>query len=192
MAAIIKECGYKLEQWRKPINRHLKRLEKQLDQTIKAKAIAKRAKKPEQDINKLTARIIRLENQMKASRDHIKSREVYAHTRNIFCMSFDGEQAETKAFDFLLWAAGARGWSMTVRSDDADSINAYTQAGAVARKAYAPQYQRHQERRAYWQGMRNDPLAPHNRDVPTEQQLTSQLSAWMAELECYEQLQIAV
>ncbi|MBV1843629.1 hypothetical protein KSX29_23945, partial [Photobacterium ganghwense] len=75
-----------------------KRLEKQLDQTIKAKAIAKQAKQDEQAINKLTARIIRLENQMRATRKAIKSREVHASTKNVFCMAFDGEQAEQKAF----------------------------------------------------------------------------------------------
>jgi len=84
MAAIIKECGYKLEQWRKPLNRSIRRIEKQLDQTIKAKSIAKQAKKPQDAINQLTSRIIRLKNRIKTQRDKIKSREVYATIRIFF------------------------------------------------------------------------------------------------------------
>ncbi|MCW8330887.1 hypothetical protein MD588_19010 [Photobacterium sp. SDRW27] len=186
MAAIIKECGYKLEQWRTPINRRLKRLEKQLDQTIKAKAIAKQAKKPKEAVNKMTARIIRLENQMKTVRDQLKSREVFAQTKNIFCLSFDGENAEDKAYDFLLWAAGARGWSMTPVADDTEYIESVTEAKAVARQEYAKQYQQFQLKRAYWHSVLTDPLAP-----PTEGDPELALSRSMMAREQYESLQLA-
>ncbi|QSV17320.1 hypothetical protein [Photobacterium ganghwense] len=185
MAAIIKECGYRLEQWRKPINRRLKRLEKQLDQTIKAKAIAKQAKQDEQAINKLTARIIRLENQMRATRKAIKSREVHASTKNVFCMAFDGEQAEQKAFDFLLWAAGARGWGMTLVDDETELADSVTEARAVAQSEYAGQYLRHLDRRAYWQSVFRDPLAPPRE--PTDREIASAMAA----REHYEQWQLA-
>ncbi|GAB3531863.1 hypothetical protein [Photobacterium alginatilyticum] len=170
ITAIIKECGYKLEQWRKPLNRRLKRLEKQIDQTIKAKAIAKQANKPEQAVNKLTARIIRLEHQAKAVRDQTKSREVYAHTKNIFCLSFDGEQAETRAYDFLLWAAGARGWSMTpvTVDDNTEYVESVSEAKAIARSEFASQYRRFEDKRAYWHSVLTDPLIPPESDIEAE------------------------
>ncbi|WP_428445881.1 rolling circle replication-associated protein [Photobacterium nomapromontoriensis] len=180
MAAIIKECGYILEQWRKPLNRSLRRTQKQLDQTIKAKAIAKQAKKPEQEINKLTARIIRLEHQARAGRDQLRSREVFATTKNIFCFSIDGENAEEKAYDFLLWAAGARGWSMTPVSDEPEQKKVYQEIRAAARHEYAPHYEHFQQKRAYWRCVLNDPLTP-NRAEPTE----LERSAYMADLEHY-------
>ncbi|WP_211315223.1 rolling circle replication-associated protein [Photobacterium lipolyticum] len=158
MAAIIKECGYQLEQWRKPLNRSIRRIERQIDQTIKAKAIAKQAKKPQDVIHKLTGRIIRLEHQQKAVRDQIKSREVYATTKNIFCFSFDGEHAEEKAWDFLLWAAGARGWSMESRSDDETYRQIVAEAKQAARIEYANNYNQFKEKRAYWQSVLHDPL----------------------------------
>ncbi|HHF3091087.1 TPA: hypothetical protein ACPJ1J_004892, partial [Vibrio alginolyticus] len=40
MTAIIKELGYKLEQWKKPIKRQIRKLRNAKEQTIKAKAIA--------------------------------------------------------------------------------------------------------------------------------------------------------
>jgi len=168
MAAIIKECGYKLEQWRKPLDRSLRRLNKQLDQTVKAKAIAKQAQKPQDVIHKLTGRIIRLEHQQKAVRDQIKSREVHASTKNIFCLSFDGEQAEEKAFDFLLWAAGARGWSMESKSDDDAYRQTVNEAKQLACIEYANKYERFKEKRAYWQSVLSDPLVPNETDNEAE------------------------
>jgi len=158
MAAIIKECGYKLEQWRKPLTRRIRRIEKQLDQSIKAKSIARQAKKPQDAIDKLTSRIIRLEHQRKSVREHIKKRGAYASTKNLFCFSFDGEQAEEKAWDFLLWAAGARGWSMESRSDDEDYRTAIEEAKEMACAEYAQNYHQFREKRAYWQSVLHDPF----------------------------------
>ncbi|WP_428460903.1 rolling circle replication-associated protein [Photobacterium makurazakiensis] len=158
MAAIIKECGYKLEQWRKPLNRRIRRIEKQLDQTIKAKSIAKQARKPEDVIHKLTGRIIRLEHQIRSTREQIKKRDVYATTKNIFSMSFDGNQAEEKVWDFLLWAAGARGWSMESRSGDETFLNMMVEAKETACAEYEQNYHKFREKRAYWQSVLNDPF----------------------------------
>ncbi|MGF1887453.1 hypothetical protein L4D13_15100 [Photobacterium profundum] len=168
MAAIIKELGYKLEQWRKPIDRFIRRLQKQHDQTIKAKAIAKQAKKPKEVQQRLSARLAKIEHQMRASRDQLKSRGVYASTKNIYCASFDGEQAEEKAFDFLLWAAGARGWSMESKSDDDSYRQAVNEAKQLARIEYASKYKRFKEKRAYWQSVLNDPLVPNETDNEAE------------------------
>ncbi|GAL02941.1 hypothetical protein JCM19237_5834 [Photobacterium aphoticum] len=184
MAAIIKECGYKLEQWRKPINRRLKRLEKQRDQTIKAKAIAKQGKKPAQEINKLTSRIVRLEHQMKAQRDHLKSREAYANTKNVFCFWLEGLNAEQKAYDFLLWAAGARGWSMVPITEDTEKITEFDEIRNTARHEYADNFERFQTRRAYWQSVLNDPLV-HSMVEPTEEEYI----AHMIEREDYQKSQ---
>ncbi|MGF1761021.1 hypothetical protein L4D76_24475 [Photobacterium sagamiensis] len=165
MAAIIKECGYKLEQWRKPLNRSIRRIEKQLEQTIKAKSIAKQAKKPDDVVHKLTGRIIRLENQRRSTRDQIKKRGVHASTKNIFCIAFDGEQAEDKAYDFLLWAAGARGWSMESKSEDETYRQTVAEAKQTASIEYADSYYRFKEKRAYWQSVLNDEHFRNEREV---------------------------
>ncbi|OLQ71217.1 hypothetical protein BIT28_03360 [Photobacterium proteolyticum] len=186
MAAIIKECGYKLEQWKKPLSRTLHRIEKQLNQTVKARAIAKKAKKPQQEINKLKGRIIRLENQARATRDQMKARCVHASTKNLFCIAFDGEQAGNKAYDFLLWAAGARGWSMSPRTDDTDYLEVLREAKLAAWDRYQHSYHRFREKRAYWHSVLTDPLIP-----PTEGDPDIELSRSMVLREQYETLQLA-
>ncbi|MGF1718271.1 hypothetical protein L4D08_25780, partial [Photobacterium chitinilyticum] len=91
-------------------------------------------------------------------------------TKNIFCLSFDGEQAETRAYDFLLWAAGARGWSMTpvTVEDDTEYIESVSEAKATARKEYASQYRRFEDKRAYWHSVLTDPLTPPEGDIEAE------------------------
>ncbi|KHT64040.1 hypothetical protein RJ45_08670, partial [Photobacterium gaetbulicola] len=106
--------------WKKPLQRSLYRLEKEKERAIKAKAIAKKAQRPKAAIQKLTALIARLEGKQQAINNQIKARGIHASTKNRFCLSFEGEQAEDKAYDFLLWAAGARGWSMLPKDDDPD------------------------------------------------------------------------
>ncbi|GHA34259.1 hypothetical protein ACFFLZ_06365 [Photobacterium aphoticum] len=184
MAAIIKECGYKLEQWKKPLERSLWRLDKQHTQTIKAKAIAKQSKQPKADIQKLSARLARIENQQKAIRDQIKARGVHATTKNRFCLSFEGEQAETKAYDFLLWAAGARGWSMLPKVEETDDyFQSVAEAKAIAQQEYRDQYHRFMEKRAYWDNVLNDPLV-HSMVEPTEEEYI----AHMIEREDYQKI----
>ncbi len=182
MAAIIKECGYKLEQWRKPLNRSIRRIEKQLEQTIKAKSIAKQAKKPDDIVHKLTGRIIRFENQIRSTREKIKSRNVYATTKNIFCMSFDGEHAEEMAWDFLLWSAGARGWAMESKSEDETYRKTVAAAKQTADVEYADSYYRFKEKRAYWQSVLHDDQFNHEKQVDHE----AELSRSMLMVEQYE------
>ncbi|MDV5167500.1 hypothetical protein [Photobacterium rosenbergii] len=186
MAAIIKECGYRLEHWKKPLQRSLYRLEKKKEQAIKAKAIAKKAKRPKAAIQKLTALIARLEGQQQAINNQIKDRGIHASTKNRFCLSFEGEEAEDKAYDFLLWAAGARGWSMQSTDDDPDYHQNVSEARATAQREYRQQYQRFLLKQAYWKSVLNDPLAP-NREEPTE----LELSAAKADLEWYQNQQLA-
>ncbi|MGF1702512.1 hypothetical protein L4D09_19645 [Photobacterium makurazakiensis] len=186
MAAIIKEFGYLLEQWKKPLNRSLYRLEKQKAQTIKAKAIAKKANKPKSAIYKLNARLTRLEAEQKAINDQIKNRGIHASTKNRFCISFDGELAEDKAYDFLLWAAGARGWSMQPKGDDPDYLQSVSEAKEIAQEEYANSYQRFLLKREYWKHVLSDPLIKPNEE-PTE----LEWSAHMADREDYANLQLA-
>ncbi|MGR5079922.1 rolling circle replication-associated protein [Photobacterium swingsii] len=185
MAAIIKELGYKLEQWRKPLTRRLKRIEKQKDQAIAAKAIAKKAKKPKEHLKKLSALIAKLEHQAKAARDQIKSRGVHATTNNLFCVAFDGEQAEEKAYDFLLWAAGARGWSMVATDADDDYHKAVDVARDAAQSEYADHFYRFKEKRAYWQSVLHDPLTP---PMYSEDEIKATESYSMMLVEQYQQL----
>ncbi|WP_430520193.1 hypothetical protein, partial [Aliivibrio sp.] len=150
ITAIIKELGYKLEQWKKPHKRKLNRLIKEKTQTIKAAGIAKDQNKPADALNKLQSRIIRLEKQAQKVQKDMKSKGVHASSENRFSISFDGDDAETKVDRFLSWAAGARGWSMDCRDGDLSEIK------NNADVAYKTQYQQHLERRSYWASVFND------------------------------------
>ncbi|PSW57935.1 hypothetical protein C0W54_21600 [Photobacterium kishitanii] len=172
MAAIIKECGYKLEQWRKPLNRSIRRTEKQLAQTIKAKSIAQQAKKPDDVVHKLTGRIVRLEKQIRATREKIKNRGVFVSTKNIFCISFDDKSAEDKAWDFLLWAAGARGWSMESKSDDEAYLQIVAKAKQAATIEYSDSFNRFKDKRAYWQCVLSDEQFNNQKPVDYEGELS--------------------
>ncbi|KLV00585.1 hypothetical protein ABT56_22485, partial [Photobacterium aquae] len=154
--------------------------------TIKAKAVAKQAKKPKADLFKLNARLARLETEQKAIRDQMKARGVHASTKNRFCMAFEGEQAENKAYDFLLWAAGARGWSMVPIGESDHLTETATEVRQTARAEYAQQYERFLHKRSYWQHVLSDPMTPNTKE-PTE----LEVAAAMAELEQYQQLKSA-
>ncbi|MCG7500049.1 hypothetical protein MHO82_24605 [Vibrio sp. Of7-15] len=163
MAAIIKECGYKLEQWRKPLERKLRQQVAQKEQTVKALAIAKQEKKPQDHIKKLQNRLIRLEHQQRHTRKTMSLRGVFASSRNAFCMAFEGDNAEDKVFDFLLWACGARGWSLVPvisGKADQDHLDDIAEARQTAKHHYKNQYHHHLERRAYWQSVLSDDLIP--------------------------------
>ena len=84
ITAIIKELGYKLEQWKKPHKRKLNRLIKEKTQTIKAAGIAKDQNKPEEALNKLQSRIIRLEKQAQKVQKDMKSKGVHASSEKPF------------------------------------------------------------------------------------------------------------
>ncbi|AAW86526.1 hypothetical protein VF_2031 [Aliivibrio fischeri ES114] len=162
ITAIIKELGYKLEQWKKPLERSLNRLSYQKSQTIKAKAIA--AKQPgttEDKLKKMQSSIIRLEKQAQKVKQEMKSRQVHVSTENNFSISFDGQDAKQKVDDFLMWAAGARGWSMDCRDMDLSELK------VEADELYQSDYVRFKDKRAYWQAVLCDsvPIEPDENEV---------------------------
>ncbi|CAH6946993.1 conserved hypothetical protein [Vibrio chagasii] len=166
MTAVIKELGYKLDQWKKPLKRSIARLAVMKAQTIKAKAIAVQQGKPKELTNKMQSRIIRLEKQAEMVNRQIHERGVFASSRNRFSVTFEGDESHLKVDAFLLWAAGARGWSMECRESDLSDIK------QEADKCYRSSFVRHQERRAYWKAVFEDsrPI----RDVDE-----SEVSYWM-------------
>ena len=150
MTAIIKELGYKLEQWKKPIQRQVRKLQAAKAQTIKAKSIALKQNKPEDFQNKLYQRIIRLEKQAEKLNQTLKSRGVHVSSDNRFCITFEGEEAKEKVDKFMLWAAGARGWPLQCRDTDMSDIR------QVALQRYREQYQSFRDKRYYWASVLND------------------------------------
>ncbi|EHZ2779814.1 hypothetical protein K5N60_000277 [Vibrio parahaemolyticus] len=154
MTAIIKELGYKLEQWKRPIKRQIRMLRNAKEQTIKAKAIAKKQHKPEEYQNKLYQRIIRLEKQAEKLSQNIRDRGVHVNTSNRFCITFEGDQAKDKVDNFMLWAAGARGWKLNCRDVDLSDIK------QSADYSYQTAYHRFKDSQAYWRSLLNDSV-PH-------------------------------
>ncbi|WP_254865802.1 rolling circle replication-associated protein [Vibrio parahaemolyticus] len=154
MTAIIKELGYKLEQWKKPIKRQIRKLRNAKEQTIKAKANAKKQHKPEEYQNKLYQRIIRLEKQAEKLSQTIRDRGVHVNTSNRFCITFEGEQAKDKVDNFMLWAAGARGWTLNCRDVDLSDIK------QSADYSYQTAYHRFKDNQSYWHSLLNDSV-PH-------------------------------
>lgn len=161
ITAIIKELGYKLEQWKKPLQRSLSRINKQKEQTITAKSIAIKANKPSDHLNKLQGRIIRLEHAAKSISQQMKSKQIHASTKNRFSFAIDGENAKERMDDFLFWAAGARGWSMVCRDVDCSDIK------QEANDYYSDHYQRFLEKRAYWRDVLNN--SPQMKEVSEEE-----------------------
>ncbi|EHZ2573864.1 hypothetical protein K5N30_002729 [Vibrio parahaemolyticus] len=154
MTAIIKELGYKLEQWKKPIKRQIRKLRNAKEQTIKAKAIAKKQHKSEDYQNKLYQRIIRLEKQAEKLSQDLRDRGVHVNTSNRFCITFEGDQAKEKVDTFMVWAAGARGWTLNCRDVDLSDIK------QSANYSYQTEYHRFKDNQAYWQSLLNAPV-PH-------------------------------
>ncbi|WP_413114076.1 hypothetical protein [Thaumasiovibrio sp. DFM-14] len=168
MAGIIKECSYKLSQWRKPYERQLRQLSAKKEQTIKAIGIVK-----QQDdathLAKLRARLKRLEQQRLEANNALKARGVYASTKNRFSLHFDGDDAGDKAYDFLLWAAGARGWKMCRVSGESCE-----ESRTIARIHYVNHRKAWLEKRAYWQSVLNDPLN-HERATDSHDEICAAL-----------------
>lgn len=165
MTAIIKELGYRLEQWKRPIERQVRKLQAAKAQTIKAKSIAVNQNKPEDYQNRLYNRIIRLEKQAEKLNTIIKARGVHVSSKNRFCITFEGEDAKQKVDKFMLWATGARGWPLNCRDVDMSDIRHH------ARSVYECSYQRFLNRQSYWRAVLNDPLIPIEPD-------DSELSYW--------------
>ncbi|MCG3758856.1 hypothetical protein EXA21_04705 [Vibrio cincinnatiensis] len=154
MAGIICELGHKLDRWKKPILRSIKRAETLKEQSIKAAGIAK-AKNDVATLAKLKNRIARLENQIKNARAETKAAGMHVSAKNRFCITFD-KKAEIRINQFLKWAAGARGWSMTPLYNDVD----LSDIKEAAQVQYQNQYQEFIEKRAYWEAVKRDPFEP--------------------------------
>ncbi|MGR4016588.1 rolling circle replication-associated protein [Vibrio harveyi] len=158
MTAIIKELGYKLEQWKKPIKRQIRKLQAAKAQTIKAKSIAKQQSKPEDYQNRLYQRIIRLEKQAEKLNKTIKERGVHVSSTNRFCITFEGEDAKQKVDDFMFWAAGARGWALQCRDIDLSDVK------HNADHFYQHSFARFKDNQAYWKAVLSDPFYPNEMD----------------------------
>ncbi|MEZ8239244.1 hypothetical protein AB6C73_12290 [Vibrio splendidus] len=158
ITAVIRELGYKLEQWKKPLLRTISRINKQKTQTVKASSIAKQQGKPEDHLKKLQSRIIRLEHAAKKTTQEMKSRQMHASSGNRFSITFDGDEAKERMDNFLMWAAGARGWSMTCRDIDCSDLK------QEADETYQAQYHHFLERRAYWRSVLGEPYIPEEPD----------------------------
>ncbi|WCE31102.1 rolling circle replication-associated protein [Vibrio sp. SCSIO 43137] len=143
MAAIIKECGYKLERWRKPIERKIYAKKQKKDEFIKAAGVAKE-KGDGRTLNKLKRLISTLETECFELKQTIRNRGAFARSDNTFSIVFEGEQAREKMDNFLVWAAGARNWTMNTKDADLSDLQQY----AVER--YEDEYQRFLETRADW------------------------------------------
>lgn len=172
ITAVIRECGYKLEQWKKPIQRTLNRINTQKAQTVKAAAIAKKQNKPEEVLKKLQARIIRLEHAARKTKQSMKERGVHVSSSNRFSITFDGKEdldAKEQLDNFLYWACGARGWSMELigahgQYDEALERHIYGTLHDIdlsdirqeAKERYQNQYQQFLNKQAYWESVRKD------------------------------------
>ncbi|MBF4432111.1 hypothetical protein EA848_21495, partial [Vibrio anguillarum] len=121
MASIIRECGYKLEKWRKPLEKEINRKKFKKDELIKVFAIENK-KGEKKKIFKLQSLIKRLETEITEHKEILKSRGAFARSDNIFSITFEGEQAAEKMDTFLNWAAGARRWSMKCDEINMDDI----------------------------------------------------------------------
>lgn len=159
MTAIIKELGYKLEQWKRPIRKQVEIIHKQKAQTIVAKSVAKQQNKPEDILKKLQSRIIRLEKQAEKLNKTMKSRGVHVSSDNKFCITFEGESAKEQVDKFIFWAAGARGWPMNCR--DLDLTDIKTEADVY----YQDSYIRFQDKRSYWKAVLLDRKPIYERDT---------------------------
>ncbi|NCO45523.1 MAG: hypothetical protein GW890_03470 [Vibrio sp.] len=170
MASIIRECGYKLEKWRKPLEKEINRKKFKKDELIKVFAIENK-KGEKKKIFKLQSLIKRLETEITEHKEILKSRGAFARSDNIFSITFEGEQAAEKMDTFLNWAAGARRWSMKCDEINMDDI----QQNAVLR--YSSEYQQFLERRADWQSQLNQmlPPLPDDEEVEIKRQMAMEL-----------------
>ena len=153
MASIIRECGYKLEKWRKPLEKEINRKRFKKDELIKVLAIENK-KGEKKKTFKLQSLINRLSSEITEHKEILKSRGAFARSDNVFSITFEGEQASEKMDTFLNWAAGARRWSMHCDEIDMSDL----QQNAVLH--YESDYQRFQNRREEWQSLLRVELPP--------------------------------
>lgn len=176
MTGIIKECGYRLEQWRAPTKRAIARKKAKKEEAKKAIDINKKAQKVGAVV-KLNKLIKQIDSEIRAEKEHLNSRGVFASSDNQFSISFEGEDCEDKASEFLEWAAGARGWSMETEDAYLDDYR------LEAKDRYRGAFERWQLRQANWMSLlqQDRPLMP----PPEIQQ--EMLSQAMSEIEHYHQ-----
>jgi len=174
MTGIIKECGYRLERWRAPIKRSITRKQNLKEETKKAIDINKKTRKVDAVV-KLHRLIKKLDDEIKAEKEHLRSRGVFASSGNQFAISFEGDDCDDKANEFLEWATGARGWSM--RTDDIyiDDIR------LEAKDRYQCAFKAWQLKQANWMSQLEQMLPP----IVTEEVHDELLSKNMSELEQY-------
>jgi hypothetical protein len=141
MAGIIKECGYKLTQWRKPLEREIRRKNAKRDEFIRLRSIHKAAKDKTAIFSK---KIKQLEAEARDIKAQIKARGVFARCDNSFSITFEGDQAITKIDTFLSWAAGARGWSMASGDCDLSDIK------SAVDRVYSDDFLAFQYKQANW------------------------------------------
>ncbi|MGR5324121.1 rolling circle replication-associated protein [Vibrio sp. DNB22_17_1] len=157
MTGIIKECGYMLEQWRKPMQREIRRKQAKKEEAIRAIDINKKRGKVSAVV-KLNHLIKKLDDETRAIRNRIKSRGTFASSQNQFSIVFEGEKAKEKAGGFLYWAHGARGWSMQCageqKGDDLDLTR------DDAKYLHAEDFERFQQRQANWKSLLHQDIPP--------------------------------
>lgn len=186
ITAIIKELGYKLEQWKAPQERALRRVQAKKKQTVKALSIAKNQLKPESILKKMESAIIRHERAALKISQGIKSRDMAVSSKNRFSITFTGDEAKARMDEFLFWAAGARGWSMNLsgmpfeETFNGEPIKVFKKPDwldctDIKRKAddrYQDQYQAFLDKRAYWQSV----LASSPIPEPDENEIAAMLN----------------
>lgn len=147
MTGIIKECGYMLEQWRKPMQREIRRKETKKQDAIRAIDI-NRKQGNHDAVQKLNHLIKKLDHEARQIRNQIKSRGTFASSLNQFSIVFEGEKSKHKAGAFLYWARGARGWSMKCTAERDGNDLTLTRDDAT--DLYKEQFERFQLRQADW------------------------------------------
>ena len=183
MAGIIKEMAYKLEQWKKPLQRQIRKAEALMEQSKKAAAI-KKQQNDRATLARLNNRITKLENQIKDNMRTIKGAGIFASTANRFSVTFSestsGKSAESRVNQFLNWAAGARGWSMNAQDCDFSDIR------EIAAEQYAREFEQFQDTKFYWRAVLLEPLPP----MMDADELERQKSAGMRDFEHYATLNL--
>lgn len=157
MTGIIKECGYMLEQWRKPMQREIKRKEIKKQEAIRAIDINRKKAKFDA-VQKLNHLIKKLDYEARQIRERLKSRGAFASSQNQFSIVFEGEEVKRKAGSFLYWAHGARGWSMkAVDEPNDDDLNAVREE---AKDLHAADFERFQVQQANWKSLLSQDIPP--------------------------------
>ncbi|EGR1698826.1 hypothetical protein HYN73_00820 [Vibrio parahaemolyticus] len=157
MTGIIKECGYRLEQWRKPMQREIKRKETKKADAIRAIDINRKSGKHDA-VQKLNHLIKKLDHEARQIRERIKSRGTFASSLNQFSIVFEGEKHRRNAGMFLLWACGARGWSM--KASHETKGNDFDLLRDDARWMFEEEFQYFHLRQADWKSQLSQDIPP--------------------------------